>query len=288
MPSFIIEGQNLKKIRKIPFRKEKEIQKMVEKNLGAVFDLDFIKTEFELDDMRFDTLAFDRDKKSFVIIEYKNSKNFSVIDQGYAYLSLFLNNTAEFVLLYNEIKNKNLRKNEFDWSQSKVVFISPEFTKHRRQAINFKDIPIELWEINQYKNKTIVLNQLKPSYSRASVNKIIPKDTKKPLEDLKPFTEAEHLSRASDELVELYEYIKEQILSFGDVEIKPLKVYIAFKAPRNFADIEFPGKNPKHIKIWLNLKIGTLNDKRKIVKDVSKKGHHGNGDYELTIKPDED
>lgn len=157
MAIFSIKQNKLEKIREIPFRNEKEIQKLTEQNLEEIFGLEFVKSEVSLENLRIDTLAFDNEAKSFVIIEYKKDKSFSVIDQGYAYLALLLNNKADFILEYNENKNKNIKKKDIDWSQSKVIFISPQFTKYQRKAINFRDMPIELWEIKIYGNNTILL-----------------------------------------------------------------------------------------------------------------------------------
>ena len=78
--------------------------------------------------MRIDTLAFDIENKSFVIIKYKIDQSFSVIDQGYAYLGLLLNNKAEFILEYNENKGLSVKRDDVDWSQSKGIFVSPQFT----------------------------------------------------------------------------------------------------------------------------------------------------------------
>ena len=65
-----------------------------------------VQTEFAHGSLRVDTLAFNQETRSFVIIEYKRDRNFSVIDQGYAYLALLLNNKADFILEYNEAMNK--------------------------------------------------------------------------------------------------------------------------------------------------------------------------------------
>jgi hypothetical protein len=78
-----------------------------------------------LKQFRIDTLAFDPEAKSFVIIEYKRDKTFSVIDQGYAYLLLMLNNKADFILECNESQHQSLKRTDVDWSQSKVIFVSP-------------------------------------------------------------------------------------------------------------------------------------------------------------------
>lgn len=41
------------------------------------------------------------------------------------------------------------------------------------------------------------------------------------------------------------------------------------------------------LKIWINLKIGQLDDPKNLAKDVSNVGHWGNGDYEIIVKDTE-
>ena len=95
------QGEKFEYLKEIPFKLEKDIQKVTENNLYTILKLEFVKSEFTLNNFRIDTLAFDKEANTFVIIEYKRDKNFSVIDQGYAYLSLMLNNKADFILLSN-------------------------------------------------------------------------------------------------------------------------------------------------------------------------------------------
>ncbi len=76
--------------------------------MKTIFDIDFITSEFEINGLRVDALGLDKDGSSFIIIEYKRDKNFSIIDQGYTYLALLLNNKAEFILIYNEKTNNAL------------------------------------------------------------------------------------------------------------------------------------------------------------------------------------
>jgi RecB family endonuclease NucS len=161
MPLYTLQNEKLQIIKEDSFKLEKDIQRITEKNLEYIFGLQFIKSEFSLNNLRIDSLAFDNESKSFVIIEYKRDKNFSVVDQGYAYLSLMLNNKADFILEYNENTNTNLKRDDVDWSQSRVIFVSPTFSKYQQQAMNFKDLPIELWEIRKYQNNLIQYNRLK-------------------------------------------------------------------------------------------------------------------------------
>lgn len=164
-------GQRLNFIKELPFKFEKDIQTLVEKNLKSLLHLDFIRSEFALNGFRIDTLAFDTETKSFVIVEYKRDKNFSVIDQGYAYLSLMLNNKADFILEFNESQQTTLKRTDVDWTQSKVIFISPQFTNYQREAINFKDLPIELWEIKRFENDTVSFDQIQKTSAKESTTR---------------------------------------------------------------------------------------------------------------------
>ena len=288
MALFKIENnERLENIKEQPFKLEKDIQSLTEKNLKSIFGLDFVKSEFSLNNFRIDTLAFDKDAGTFVIIEYKRDKNFSVIDQGYAYLSLMLNNKADFILEFNENSKETLKRNDVDWSQSRVIFISPSFTTYQKEAINFKDLPIELWEIRRYDNQTVNYNQIKTSGAQESVKTISRQDEaiEKVTKEIKVYTEDEHLEKGTEETKELYETLKSAILNLDELELKPKKKYIAFVSGSNVVDIHIQ-KNA--LKMWLNLQQGDLDDPKEIARDVSSVGHWGNGDYEIVMRTDEE
>ncbi|MES2386550.1 MAG: DUF5655 domain-containing protein [Bacteroidota bacterium] len=277
-------GLNLEHIQELPFKYEREIQGLVEKNLQTLLKLSLIKSEFTINNFRLDTLAFDVESSSFVIIEFKRDKNFSVIDQGYAYLSLMLNNKADFILEYNECNVKPLRRDEVDWSQSKVLFVSPGFTTYQKEAINFKDLPIELWEIKRFETETISFEQIQKTSAKESIKTISGKDAivEKVSSEVIVFTEDEHLLRSNFEVREFYEQLRERILSMDDnITISPRKLYLGFKVDGNtFCDITFLAKS---IKIFINLKSGELKDDLLLARDISNIGHWGNGSYEIKM-----
>lgn len=286
MSLFRIEN-NLEYIKERPFKLEKEIQELTEKNLKTILGLEFVKSEFALNNFRIDTLAFDREANAFVIIEYKRDKNFSVIDQGYAYLSLMLNNKADFILEFNENLNNTLKRNDVDWSQSRILFISPAFTNYQREAINFKDLPIELWEVKRYENNTIAYEQIQKAGAQESIKTISKSDLiiDNVAKEIKVYSEQEHLENVNEEIKELYEKFKNAIQNLENFEIKPKKKYIAFVSGRNVIDI-LPQK--KALKMWINMNKGELDDSKKITRDVSTTGHWGNGDYEIQTTNDDD
>lgn len=105
-------------------------------------------------------------------------------------------------------------------------------------------------------------------------------------ENIKVFSEEDHLSSGSDASRELYEKFKSAILNLSDgIEVIPQKYYIAFKKGSNISDIEMQKKG---LKIFINTKIGSLDDPKGIAKDVSTIGHRGNGDYQIQIENDKD
>jgi predicted transport protein len=266
-----------------PFKLEREIQNLFEQNLTLLTGLEFVKSEFTIKGKRIDTLAYDNQSNAFIIIEYKRDKNVSVVDQGFTYLGLMLENKADFVLTYNETLNKNLHSSKVDWSQTRVVFVSPSFTENQRLATNFKDIAIELWEIKRFENDIISINPIKKTRSAESIKPVTQQSEKikSVTAEIKVYTEEDHLNGVSDEITELYETYKNAILNlFDEVEIVPKKLYVAFKKDKNISDIVVLKKG---LKIFLNLKKGQLDDPKGLTKDVSETGHWGNGDYELIV-----
>lgn len=231
MAIYKINKNSLEEIKEEKIKLEKDLQKLTEDNLDEVFNLEFVSTEFQLQNLRIDSLAYDKTNNSFVIIEYKRDRSFSLIDQGYSYLALMLNNKADFILEYNEKKNKNLKKNDIDWSQSKVLFLANSFTPHQRNAINFKDLPIELWEVKKYKNNLILFNQIKPLVTTESVKTITRNSSQNTVsETVKDYTIKDHFPAGWDEMENLWKNIDEKILEkYDGVERKINRAYIGYK-----------------------------------------------------------
>ena len=232
MPIFHIKNSSVTQIKEIGFKREKVLQTITETNLETIYNLEFVKTEFSLKNLKIDTLAFDRETKSFVIIEYKKDKSSSIIDQGFAYLALMLNNKADFILEFNENMDNNLKKDDVDWSQSKILFLANSFNTHQKQAINFKDLPIELWEVKRYDNGTILYNHLKPLDAAESIATVSKSDTIKEVsKEVKSYSSNDVLKKDWKKTYELYNSLKEKILEVEPrLEENFTKSYISFQA----------------------------------------------------------
>ena len=166
MTIYQLKSKNLYELKEMKtdgkyFPLEKRIRELIDKNLNKIFnDLEFIKSEHAIDDLRIDTVAFDNERGSFVIIEYKNKKNESLIDQGVSYYQVLQNNKSDFVLLYNKLKNKKFDVHNITWDETRIIFISTKFTKYQRKASGFQGLPIELYEIKRFEQDIITLDRV--------------------------------------------------------------------------------------------------------------------------------
>ena len=282
-------GGRVAQIKSKDFALEKDLQRLVENNLDRLFHLDFLASEFKLDKFRFDSVAFDKENNSFIIIEYKRGRNESLVDQGYAYLHTVLDRKADLVLLYNEVNSASKLSKDFDWTATRIYFISPQFTEYQKAATGYQKMPFKLFEINGYNGDLITVeeineNKINDEPAIAAENSAA-ENVKR---EIIVYDEDDHLNKVSETLRELYGALKDRITELGDIDIEPKKMYIAFKTEsENICDVEF-FKN--RLRIYINMKHGALSDPLDRARNIEKVGHHGNGDYsfDLTVQEDID
>ncbi len=279
-----------KELREVGFATEKEMQRFCESNLNRLLGLQFVASEFRVAQFRFDSVAYNASTQAFVIIEYKNDRNFSVIDQGYSYISTLLNHKADFVLKYNHVFSLSKGLEDFDWTQVRVLFVAPSYTTYQMSSINFRDLPMELWRIKRYEHGIVQFDQIKPTSTSASISGYVsggiipPEDGKgsNPAKDVVVYSEDDRLADGSDLTREYYMELRDYILSLDDnIELKATKLYVGFLFhTHNLADIKLQKGS---ILLWLNAPYGSLDDPQHLITDVTHIGHHGNGDCQIKI-----
>jgi hypothetical protein len=239
---FELKNKTLTSLDSVPFKLEKEIQDIIEGNTEELFGLRMVKSEFTVGNFRLDSLCFDEETKSFVIIEYKRDKSYSVIDQGYSYLSTMLNNKSDFVLEFNETMKETLKRDSIDWSQSRIIFVSPSFSSYQKTSVDFKDVPFELWEISRFSNNTIGLNQIS-STSKESI-KGVGKEKSTVInnvtDEIEVFDEDSHLKNVSEKVKSLYFELKERSSNWDGIEFRFKKNYVSLL-------------NKNKVKVYLNI-----------------------------------
>jgi hypothetical protein len=230
MEVFKIKQNSVELVERVPFKLEKDIQEVIEKNTEAFFGLEIVRSEFSIGEFRIDTLCFDNETNSFVLIEYKKGNSYSVIDQGYSYLSLMLNNKSEFIIEYNERLNKSLKRDQVDWTQSRIIFISQSFSTYQRNSVNFKNLPFELWEIKRFNNDTIALNKHN-STSKESIDTLSNVQSTGLIEsvskEVQVVDEEYHTKKLDEESLEKWNDFKRRIEELENVKLEIKKPYIS-------------------------------------------------------------
>ncbi len=229
MELFNQKNDKVEKVELKPFKSEKEIQSLVEKNTDTFFQLEFISSELTVGSYRIDTLCYDDENDSFVIIEYKKGTSYSVMDQGYTYLQLLLNNKSDFLLNLSQRFDKVLQLEDIDWRQSKLIFVSQTFNSFQTDSIDSKDVHFELWEIKRFSNNTIVLNKHTSSSNESIESLSNPKNKNiisSVTKEIKVKDESKHLSNCSEGVLDKWDNLKDRITEFVNIGIVSKNNYI--------------------------------------------------------------
>jgi predicted transport protein len=100
-------------------------------------------------------------------------------------------------------------------------------------------------------------------------------------QEIKVYTEEDLLKVCNDETKDLYNDLKNQILSLGnDIEIRPTKKYVAFRRKQQFVGIVFLKEK---LKVYLNADSSQLQDPYNKVRNVTNVGHYSHGDSEIIV-----
>ncbi len=210
----------------------------------------------------------------------KKGQNENVINQGLSYLRWLLDHKDSFEKLCNE-KNISIAT---QWSAPRVICVAESYNKFDTDTADLLPIKIELYRYKLYEDGLLTLDTESHQKVKLQDTPKFTADSDK-LERLQEtFTLNHHLAMSSEQTKELFEALKERILAIDkDIIEDPKKYYIAYKTTRNFVDIVF--KKSK-LKLYINMKTGTLDDPRGLARDLETPvhiGHWGNGDYEVEV-----
>jgi hypothetical protein len=144
MPLFQLKKGKLSPVAQANFITEKNLQALVEGNLGIVFNCRLVATEYATGAQhagRIDTLALSEDNNP-VIIEYKKAESADLINQSLFYLSWLSDHHGDFELAAQRALGF---KTEVDWSAIRVICIAPNYKKYDLHAVQMMGANIELW-----------------------------------------------------------------------------------------------------------------------------------------------
>lgn len=149
-------GGTLNEMPHLGFKKEKEIQRMVEHNLDVIFPgLEMVRSEFRVGGKRIDTLAYDPKGRVFVIIEYKKRDGAEMTDQVSVYRDTVMTNQSDCELALIKKYGRVIDTNNIRWPKTRVIFVKPDFTKQQIDAWGRKDL-VDLCEVRKFQDAWIV------------------------------------------------------------------------------------------------------------------------------------
>lgn len=256
---------------------ERELQTLIEQNMPTFFGVTFLKTEYVTSNGgRIDSLGIDENNCP-VIFEYKRASNENVINQGLFYLDWLLDHKADFELLVMRTLGKEF-SDKLDWTMPRLICIAGDFTKYDEYAVKQINRNIDLIRYKKFGDELLLFDLINSNVATPikdiTTEKVVKQSTDKTFD--------EQLESTSDNLKELYYSIRDYILALGDdVTENKLKLYSAFKKIKNIACIEVRAKS---IMLYLRLNPNDITIENGFTRDVSKIGHWGTGDLEVTIK----
>lgn len=266
---------------------EKSVQALFEKNLEALLGVRFLTSEFTTTHGgRIDTLGLD-ENGSPVILEYKRATNENVINQGLFYLDWLMDHRKDFQWLVLEKLGKKDAE-AVDWSAPRLICIAGDFNKYDEHAVKQIQRNIELIRYRRYGADLVMLDLVAATSVKGAPSPTVPagKSASPPTEKYKTITAV--MEGLSPAMIDRFEALRAFMLALGDdVQEATLSYYIAFKRIRNFACVEF---RPTDERILLFVKVGpaTVPLEPGFTRDVSKIGHFGTGDLEITLSKAQD
>ena len=238
MPIFQISDRNLVPVEQTNFITEKELQSLIEANLGPVFNCRFVASEFSTGAQhagRIDTLALSEDSNP-VIIEYKKVESSELINQSLFYLSWIHDHKGDFHIavqksLGNEVK--------VDWADVRVICLAPNYKKYDLHAVQVMGANIELWRYRLFKNSCLYLEEVFQKTVSSSYD--IPAGDKSPVmisagkkaaltRATGVYSFEQHTSGKSETIKEMVFDLRDFIMNLDSaMEEVPKKFYVAYK-----------------------------------------------------------
>jgi predicted transport protein len=275
---------------------EKSLQNLFEKNLETLLGVRFLATEYSTGPVhggRIDTLGIDEDG-SPVIIEYKRSVNENVINQGLFYLDWLMDHKKDFQWLVMSVLDKK-DADRVEWSAPRLICIAGDFTRYDGHAVKQINRSIELIRYRRFADDLLLIEQVHtPRIAKAATTVADAAISPQPQVNTPGRAPSQsqliayRIGNASAELRELYDAVATSLLNMGDdVQMKEVKLYIAFKRIKNFACVEV-FLQAKVVTAYLKINPETVALEPGFTRDVRKIGHFGTGDLEISMRTMDD
>jgi predicted transport protein len=268
---------------------EKSLQLQIERHLPTLLGVKMLASEYSTGRKhggRIDTLGIDENSVP-VIIEYKRAMNENVINQGLFYLDWLLDHRAEFAMLVMR-KLGNEAATDIAWRRTRLVCVAGDFSRYDQHAVSQIDRNVELVRYKRYGRELLLLELVNPANVQSNDDVAIEPESIPPAEAENYSRPLEYLARADQELRDLYAELLAFARALGDdVQVEPLKFYVAFRRIKNFMCVE-PHPTKGTLTAFLKIDPSSIELVPGFTRDVRDVGHYGTGDLEVSLRSRED
>ncbi len=263
---------------------EKPLQILIDRNMEALFGVRLVASEHSTGKKhggRIDSLGLD-ENGSPVIFEYKRSVNESVINQGLFYLDWLMDHRADFELLVMKKLGAAVAE-QIEWMAPRLVCVASDFTRYDEHAIAQINRSIELVRYRDYGGAFLTLDLIASTSAVATAAGAA--DVPKPVAVASSNKTVTQLHQQSpQELRDLYDALEAYLLALGDDVTKTVRqFYYAFRRIKNFACVEIHPQS-KNLLVYIKADPTGVTLERGFSRDVTKIGHYGTGNLELTLR----
>lgn len=283
---FHISGSHVTQLEGRSVALEKSLQTLIEKHLDVFLGIRFLACEYSTGKThggRIDTLGIDENGCP-CIIEYKRASNENVINQGLYYLDWLMDHQGEFELLVMKALGEKVAQS-IEWSSPRLLCIAGDFTKYDGHAVQQINRNIELIRYLRFGDELLLLELV--NAVQATTAPTSPSDTPKKSKS-KDRTVTDQLAEASPELRDLYETLESTCIGFGDdIQVKTLKLYVAFKRLKNFVTVEVKASSGQLI-VYVKVNPDSIELEEDFTRDVREIGHWGTGDLAIYLRSQAD
>jgi predicted transport protein len=289
MPLFSVDKSGLEPIEQTNFSTERDLQRLIERNIQHVFNCRFVASEFSTGIQhagRIDTLALSEDNNP-VIIEYKKVESSDLVNQSLFYLAWLNDHRGDFELAAQKALGPKV---VVDWSDMRVICIAPNYKKYDLHAVQVMGANIELWTYRLFANGVLYLDEVlqksyvAPQATDSRKNPVMVAAGKKAAitRASSTYTFDQHVEGKPPKIKELASAVQEFVMGLDPaMEEAPKKHYVAYRISQNIVCMEI---QKKRVSLFLKLDPKQVKPFPSNARDVSNLGHFGTGDLELNIR----
>ncbi|MGX1760363.1 DUF5655 domain-containing protein [Streptomyces lydicus] len=263
---------------------EVELQRRVEAGMEQMLGVRFLASEYPTGPWhrgRIDTLGLDENGAP-VVIEYKKGADSGVLSQAVSYLSWLDSAHHEFEALVRRVLGAEAA-GSIDWRRPRMVCIAAGFSHHDRVAVQRLPERIDLVRYRVFEGgllSLLLVDSSPGSPIAASSRRNRERDGAVDSASAAPVLVGPSL--VPECLRDLYAELDDALTAWGEVEVAPLRHYIAYRRLVNVASVIFRSKRAA-ILVYLRLAPDTVTLEEGFTRDMRGIGHLGTGDLEVRL-----